>query len=81
MSVAATLHLVTYPIMHQFAAPGELTTKLRFVSDTVRMMGALLPLSGWRWADAVAKDPLEFLIAVMVVTVTILVGSKLGGEI
>jgi uncharacterized protein (DUF2235 family) len=81
LTVAVSLHLVTYPLMHQFSSAGELTTKLRFVSDSVRILGALLPLGGWRWADAYAKDPLEFLIASMAVVVVTLVGSKLGGSI
>jgi uncharacterized protein (DUF2235 family) len=81
MSVAATLHLLAYPVMHQFSSAGELTTKLRFISDTVRMIAAVLPSNGWRWADAYAKDPLKFLIAAATVAVTILVGSRLGGEI
>jgi uncharacterized protein (DUF2235 family) len=81
ISVAATLHLVSYPLIHQFSSAGELTTKLRFVSDSVRAIGNLLPLSGWRWADAYAKDPLKFLIAAIGVAVTISVGSRLGGEI
>lgn len=81
LSVAATLHLFCYPLIHQFASAGELTTKLRFVSDMVRVLGNMLPLNGWRWADAFAKDPLKFLIASATVAVTISVGARLGSEI
>jgi hypothetical protein len=81
LTVFASLYLVFYPLFmvtHPFM---ERQSRLRFVSDLVRMIEAFLPSGASRWGNAYASDPAAFLVAASMVALLISYGSRLGAKI
>ena len=74
-TVAATLHLVLYPLTRALPAYYELSTSLRPVSDLIRVIGTFLPDSFAVWINAYARDPGKLLISAAVVAVLTWLGS------
>jgi uncharacterized protein (DUF2235 family) len=81
LSVFATGYLLLYPLFRDTYAFQELRTRLRFVSDTIRLVGAVLPGLASRWLDAYAREPAWFLINAALVALLIIVGARLGEKI
>src|SRR5262249_6401537 len=75
-TVLASLYLVIYPLARTIPAAAEFTTRLRFLSDTIRLVSIPLPSAANRWIDAYARDPTLFLIAA--VSGAILAGLDVG---
>jgi uncharacterized protein (DUF2235 family) len=81
-TVAATLHLVLYPLVRALPPSYEMSTPLRPVSDLLRMIGSFLPDALDVWINAYAKDPSKFLISAAIVAVLTWWGSvRLTGKI
>jgi hypothetical protein len=81
-TVAATLHLVLYPLVRALPPSYEMSTPLRPVSDLLRMIGAFLPDALDVWINAYARDPSKFLISAAIVGVLTWWGSvRLTGKI
>jgi uncharacterized protein (DUF2235 family) len=81
-TVAATLHLVLYPLSRALPPSHEFSTPLRPVSDLIRMAGEFLPDALGVWVDAYARDPGKFLISAGIVAVLTWWGSvHLTGKI
>jgi uncharacterized protein (DUF2235 family) len=81
-TVAATLHLVLYPLVRALPPSYEMSTPLRPVSDLLRMVGAFLPDALDVWIDAYARSPGKFLISVGIVAILTWWGSvHLTGKI
>jgi hypothetical protein len=58
----------------------EAATRLRIVSDTIKLFGAFLPSGADRWLNAYARDPAWFLLWVGVIGFLIWYGSSLKSE-
>ena len=81
-TVAASLHLVLYPLVRALPRSSEYTTWFRPVSDAIRIIGAFLPSSFEVWINAYARDPGRFLLAALIVGVlTWLSSIILAGKI
>jgi uncharacterized protein (DUF2235 family) len=76
LTVLASLFLAIYPLAFTIPAAGEFSTRLRFLSDAIRLMTIPLPSAANRWIDAYARDPALFLVAA--VSVAILLGLSAG---
>jgi len=79
LTVFASLYLVIYPLYRVIPPSNEYATKLRLISDTIRLLGAFLPSNPW--LEAYARDPAWFLVTGLLVGFLIWLGSKLGGQI
>ncbi|UPK04213.1 DUF2235 domain-containing protein [Bradyrhizobium sp. 170] len=62
LTVIASVYLLTYPLTSQLLPAAEYTTRLRPVSDVIRMVGMALPEAASRWINAYARDPLSFVL-------------------
>jgi hypothetical protein len=81
-TVAASLHLVLYPLVRALPPANEYSTLLRPVSDAVRAIGSFLPKALEVWFNAYARDPGRFLLAALAVGVlTWLSSIILAGKI
>lgn len=80
MTVIASIHLLLYPLAYRFPASMELTTRLRPLSDVIRLLANFLPGGATRWIDAYARDPLWFLLSAGAVAVLIWLNSSLSGQ-
>src|SRR6185312_16468984 len=81
LTVFVTGYLLLYPLLRDSYAFQELRTPLRMVSDTIRLIGAVLPGLASRWIDAYARDPAWFLIWAGLVAFLIWIGVRLGQSI
>ena len=79
LTVFASLHLALYPLYRDSYAFEELRTRLRIVSDTIRLVGGVLPGLMSRWLDAYARDPAWFLVSAALVAFLIWISAQLGG--
>jgi len=52
LTVAATIFLIAFPLRKALPRTAEFETKLRWVSDGIRMVGAFLPDAANTWLDA-----------------------------
>jgi len=81
LTVFASLYLATYPLYHKVNSVGEFKTSLRYVSDTIRIIGSFSPSTLEPWLNAYAREPGWFLLIAAIVAFLIKVGSNLGYEI
>lgn len=77
LTVFATAHLLLYPLYRDSYLFQELRTRLRLVSDTIRLIGTVLPQIADRWLNAYARDPAWFLVSVLLVIVLTKIGISL----
>jgi len=78
LTVAASVHLLAFPLVYHVNPSREYTTGLRFVSEAVRVVGEFLPqfVTSW-WLNSFATNPLTLLVSVLVVGLLIAIGSRL----
>jgi uncharacterized protein (DUF2235 family) len=76
LTVLASIYLAIYPLAAPVAKTAETTTRLRFISDTIRLIAIPLPAAANRWVDAYAGDPALFLVSV--ITLATLLGLSAG---
>jgi uncharacterized protein (DUF2235 family) len=81
LTVFASLYLFLYPLIRDSYAFQEMVTRLRIVSDTIRLLGAFVPSGASRWLDGYSRDPAWFLIWIGVVAFLIWYASTLKSEI
>jgi uncharacterized protein (DUF2235 family) len=81
LTVFASLYLFLYPLIRDNYAFQEKVTRLRIVSDTIRLLDAFVPTGAARWLDGYARDPAWFLIWVGVVAFLIWYASTLKSGI
>jgi uncharacterized protein (DUF2235 family) len=81
LTVFVTGYLLLYPLFRDSYPFQELRTPLRFVSDTIRLIGAVLPGMASRWLDAYARDPAWFLVWAFLVAFLIWISARLAGSI
>ena len=63
LTVIASVYLLAYPVTSQLPPAAEYTTRLRPLSDVIRMVGMALPEAVTsRWINAYARDPLSFVL-------------------
>ena len=62
LTVIASVYLLAYPVASQLPASAEYTTRLRPLSDLIRIVGMALPEALSRWKNAYARDPLSFVL-------------------
>ncbi len=81
LTVFASVHLVLYPLYRDSYVFEELRTRLRIVSDAIRLIGGVLPGLASRWLDAYARDPAWFLVSAALVAFLLWISARLGGSI
>ena len=79
--VFVTGYLLLYPVLRDSYAFQELRTPLRMVSDTIRLLGSVLPGLASRWIDAYARDPAWFLVWAFLVGFLTWISTRLAGSI
>jgi hypothetical protein len=82
VTVGASIHLVAFPLFYGVETAREYTTRLRLISEALRVAGEFLPgfISTW-WIDSFAANPITFFVSVVLVAFPILVGLRLATAI
>jgi hypothetical protein len=81
LTVFATGYLVIYLLFRDTYIFEEHRTRLRMVSDTIRLIGSATPDFFRRWLDAYAREPAWFLATLALVVALTLVGARLADSI
>lgn len=81
LTVFASLYLALYPLVRESFAYQEMSTRLRIVSDTIKLLGAFLANGAARSLDGYARDPAWFLIWIGIIAALIFYSSNLKSEI
>jgi uncharacterized protein (DUF2235 family) len=81
MTVGVSVYLAAFPLMKALPSTAELVSPLRWVSDGVRLAGAFLPGAADPWINGYARDPLRFLIVVLLLVALLWWGSRLAVRI
>ena len=81
LTVIASVYLLAYPLTSQLPASAEFTTRLRPLSDVVRLVGSVLPGAASRWINAYTRDPLWFVLCAGLVAFLLWLSASLRGKI
>ena len=81
LTVLASVFLAIYPLAFSIPATGEFSTRLRFLSDAIRLVTIPLPSAANRWIDAYARDPALFLVAAISVAILLWLSAGLRERI
>ena len=81
LTLGASAYLLLFPLLHQIRRADEFSTPLRFVSNTVRVLGAFLPAFANWWLDAFAANPARFLGGLVILVALMSTGVALGARI
>jgi uncharacterized protein (DUF2235 family) len=81
LTVIASVYLLAYPLGSQLPAAAEFTSRLRPLSDVIRMVDFVLPKAADRWVNAYARDPLHFVLCAGLVALLLWLSASLKGHI
>jgi len=81
LTVMASTYLLVYPLTSSLPASAELMSRLRPLSDIIRMVGMALPGAATRWINAYARDPLWFVLCAGLVALLLWLSASLHGRI
>ena len=81
LTVIASVYLLTYPLASQLPASAEVSSRLRPLSDLIRMVTIPLPAAADRWVNAYARDPLQFLLCAALVALLLSLSTGLKSRI
>jgi uncharacterized protein (DUF2235 family) len=81
LTVIASIHLLAYPLTSHLPASAEFTTRLRPLSDIIRLVEIALPSAASRWFNAYARDPLWFVLCAGLVALLLFLSTNLRSKI
>jgi uncharacterized protein (DUF2235 family) len=81
ITVGVSAYLAIFPLMKAAPSTDELESKLRWISDIVRLVGAFLPGAADPWINGYARAPLHFLLVIFVLIGCLKWGSVLADRI
>jgi hypothetical protein len=77
LTVAASIHLVAFPLFHGMENSREYTTRLRLIPEALRVAGEFLPSYSTGWIESFAANPITFLVSAALVAFPILISLRL----
>jgi hypothetical protein len=81
LTLAATIHIAAFWLFHPLVPSHEFDNRIRLVSETVRLIGSLLPNSLHWWTDWYATNPEWFAGGLLACVVLGAVGTTLSARI
>ena len=81
LTVVASLHLVLYPLVSSLPDNAEQTTRLRPLSDLIRLIALVLPSGLERWIKVYAGDPAWFVVSAGAVAALMWASAQIKGRI
>jgi uncharacterized protein (DUF2235 family) len=80
-TVGATAWLLAFPLVSGAERADEFTSRFRWVSDIIRMVGAFLPNFAATWIDGYARAPVPFVLLAGLVIFFLVWGSRIAARI
>lgn len=81
LTVGVSIYLAGFPLMKAVPPSAEFETRLRWISDGIRMVGNVLPGAAETWINGFARQPLRFALVVAVLVALVLWGTRLAARI
>lgn len=81
LTLAATFYLVLFPFVHDRNAEHEFESRIRLVSEAMRLLGTFIPNAFKWWIDWFAANPGYFIIGVAALAVLLTLGGTLKATI
>lgn len=81
LTVGVSFYLAVFPLMKAAPPSAEFETRLRWISDGIRMVGNVLPGAAETWINGFARQPFRFIVVVAVLVVLMLWGARLAARI
>jgi len=81
VTVGISVYLFSFPIAKSMPVTAELSTRLRWMSDIIRLAGSFLPGAAAPWIDGYARDPSKFIWTVVALAFALWFGSWLARRI
>lgn len=81
LTVLASLHLALYPLLSSLPDNAEQMTRLRPLSDLIRLVALVLPSGLERWTRVYAGDPAWFVVSAGAVAALMWVSAQIKGRI
>ncbi len=81
LTVGVSIYLAVFPLMKAAPPSAEFETRLRWISDGIRMVGNVLPGAAETWINGFARQPYRFTLVVIVLVVLLWWGSRLAAHI
>jgi uncharacterized protein (DUF2235 family) len=81
LSVGVSFYLAVFPLMKAAPPAAEFESRVRWISDGIRMAGNALPNAAETWINGYARQPFRFAAVVVVLAVLLWWGSRLAGHI
>jgi type VI secretion system (T6SS) phospholipase Tle1-like effector len=80
-TLAATFHLILFPLIYQVDKAAEFSSPWRPVSELLRLASTVLPSLAWWWLGAFAARGMEFVIGATVLGLLLWYGAKIGRRV
>lgn len=81
LTVGISIYLAVFPLMKAAPPSAEYETRLRWISDGIRLVGNALPGVAETWINGYARQPLRFSLVVIVLAAFLWWGSRLAARI
>jgi uncharacterized protein (DUF2235 family) len=80
-TLAASLHMLLFPLLHATDRTAEFSTPLSWISQLIRLIGGFLPGFVKWWLDAFAANPGLFALGTLAIVGLMMWGVSLGNRI
>ena len=80
-TVGATVWLFAYPLLRTIPRSAEYVSRIRWVSDIIRLAGGFLPGFAGIWVNGFARSPVRFVVLLIVVASLTWLGTKIAAHI
>jgi uncharacterized protein (DUF2235 family) len=81
LTVGVSVCLVTFPALYPLPSTDELMSRLRWVSDIVRLIGTYLPAAAIPWTNAYARYPAGLILMSVMLAGVLWWGGRLAAKI
>lgn len=81
VTLAASFHLLLFPLIYQIDKAAEFSSSWRPVSELLRLTSTVVPHLAWWWLGAFAARPMEFVFGTAVLAFLLWYSAKIGGTV
>lgn len=78
LTVATTAYLLAYPLFHALPPSDEYSSRFRWISDIIRIIGKFLPSFTSTWTEAYARSPVRCVALIGAIALLIYVSTSLA---
>ncbi len=81
LTVLVGTYLFIFPLLGSTPRSAEFSNPLRWISDLIRLAGSVLPSIAQPWINGYARNPMSFLVVVLIFAALMVWGGRLASRI